>query len=99
MSEQEEKAMTDRVRIELLQIMQQSTDGLLNPHDVLEWARLHPGSALYQRIEWDDVVAADNWRLEQIRQLIKYHVRSETGEPQVISLQIDRSNGGGYRDI
>lgn len=44
--------------------------GSLNPADVVEWARLHPESALHGRFTWDDTKAAHEYRLWQARQVI-----------------------------
>ncbi|KYK50105.1 hypothetical protein A1D31_22610 [Bradyrhizobium liaoningense] len=89
----------DQVRAELLAIKARSADGLLHAQDAVDWAKANPDSALAARLDWNDETAANSWRLHQMRHLIEYHVVSETGAPQVISLQVDRSNGGGYRDI
>jgi hypothetical protein len=44
--------------------------GRLTAHDVLEEAR-NPGHPLHNRFEWDDSVAAERYRLDQARQLIR----------------------------
>jgi flagellar basal body rod protein FlgC len=44
--------------------------GVLTPRAVVEAAR-NPESALHDRFTWDDDKAADQWRLEQARQLIR----------------------------
>jgi hypothetical protein len=75
-------------------------DGLLNPHDVVEFAR-SPHTALHSKFDWDDSVAGHNWRLHQARMLINVLV---TVLPQVdkevrafVSVQSDRNREGGYR--
>ena len=92
--------VVDQVRTELLTIKAASPDGLLHAQDAVDWARSNEASALHQRLDWNNETAGNNWRLHQMRHLIEYHVVTETGGgPMVISLQVDRSNGGGYRDI
>lgn len=73
--------------------------GVIHPEKVVEWAQKHPASALHGEFEWDDSEAAVQYRIWQARRLIALHIVTETGERKTISLSIDRSNGGGYRDI
>lgn len=84
---------------ELLAIKGRSQDGMLHPAEVVEWAGGHPKSALYSKFEWDDSRAGREWRLQQARQLIRIHVVSEDGTPKLVNLRIDRSKGGGYREV
>jgi hypothetical protein len=89
----------DQLRTELLELQATSADNILHVQKAVDWAKDNPNSALHQRLDWNDATAANHWRCEQMRGLIRYHVRTETGAPEVISLQVDRSSGGGYRDI
>jgi hypothetical protein len=88
----------DQVRSELLAIQAASPDGLLHTEEALQWAQDHPHSALHRRLEWNNARAGHAWRMHQMRAIIRLHVVSETGEPELINLSIDRTNGGGYRD-
>lgn len=73
--------------------------GLLRPKDVVNAART-PRSPLHARFEWDDTVAAEEYRLWQARQLMRVVVEvvPETNEPVevFVSLTTDRRDGG-YR--
>lgn len=91
--------MAALIRHELLALQEASTDGLLHAERVVEWARENPESALHRAIQWDDVKAADEYRLWQVRRLIALNVVSGDGAPLVVSLSIDRNDGGGYRSI
>ena len=91
--------VVDQVRLELLALQATDPDNLLHTQKAVDWARENEESALHRRLNWDNESAANSWRCEQVRRLIKYHVVTETGAPQLISLQVDRSAGGGYRDI
>lgn len=73
--------------------------GFIKPHSVVEWARGNSESELHKRLEWDDGVAAEEWRLSQVRRLIAVHVVSDEGERVTISLIQDRHSEGGYRCI
>lgn len=88
------KAEQIRAEIEALQ-----KDGIVDAKDVVEWARANPESALYSQFEWDDSKAAEEYRLFQARRVIALYVVSEAGERTLVSLSVDRSKGGGYRDI
>jgi hypothetical protein len=87
------------IREELLQIQESSPDHILYPRRALEWARKNRRSALYNALDWQDREAAEKWRLQQVRSLITLHITFADGAPQVISLSIDRTSGGGYRSI
>ena len=85
------------IRDELLALA--DDEGVIFVDRAVDWARGNPDSSLHKAIEWDDANAAHQHRLWQVRQLIKLHVVSESGEPQVVSLSVDRASGGGYRTI
>ena len=73
--------------------------GLIHAPRVVEWAQLNPDSALYREFNWNvEKAAYDHW-VWRARQLIAIHVVSEPGKRSTISLAIDRTNGGGYRDL
>ena len=85
------------VKTELLAIKGKKTK--LFPKDVVAWAREHPTSDLHDKFEWDDTLAADQYRLVQARQIIQLHIVTETGDPVMVSLRFERPHGGGYRMI
>ena len=87
------------IKSELLLIKEASQDGMLHAETVVEWARDNTNSALHKALEWDDVRAAEEYRIAQVRQLIRIHVISEDGVPQLVSLTFDRTKGGGYREV
>lgn len=91
--------MSKKLKQELLAIKAASRDGMLHPARVVAWAQKHPRSALYQSFEWDDGKAASEFRIWQARRLIQLEITTEGGAPQLVSLSIDRSNGGGYRSL
>lgn len=78
-------------------------DGLLRPEVAVLWARQNPDSELHRKLEWDDSEAAEQWRVDQVRQLIRVIVvpSSETGQHvrAYVSQPSDRVHGGGYRPI
>lgn len=85
------------IRDELTALQQR--DGLLRPEAAVAWAREHNQSALHGALEWNDTIAAEAHRLQQVRQLIALHVVNEKGIRAMVSLTIDRTGAGGYRDI
>lgn len=91
--------MSAAIRSELLQIKAADPDGLLLAPKAVAWASEHPDSALHKALEWDDAKAGQEYRISQVRQLIRLHVVTAEGEPQLVSLTFDRVGSGGYRDI
>jgi hypothetical protein len=73
-------------------------NGHLHPATIVEWARQHPKSELYQKFEWDDEKAGHLYRMEQARGLIQVYIRNVSGFRETFSLVSDRNTGGGYRD-
>jgi hypothetical protein len=74
-------------------------NGLIKPKAAVEWARRHPRSELYAALEWDDSVAAEQYRIQQVRSLIAIFIEPTHQTRQFVSLSIDRVEGGGYRRI
>jgi hypothetical protein len=87
------------VESELNALRDADPGNMLYPERIVEWAEAHPTSDLYQKFEWNDGVAAKKYRLWQCRQLVKVHIIDVRGDPVMISLQVDRKAGGGYRTI
>jgi len=90
---------------ELLFIKEQN-GGMLDPVDVVEFAR-DPDTSLHSKFEWDDTKAAEQHRLWQARQIISLElvVVGEGDEQRTVrafvSLTQDRRTGDtrGYRDL
>lgn len=77
---------------------------LVTAEEVVDWARAHKDSALYNAPQfqgWDEKKAAREHWLAVARRLIAIHVVYEdTGMRKTVSLSIDRSRkGGGYRSV
>jgi hypothetical protein len=85
-----------------LEIIRNRHGGILRPADVVVFAR-DPQTALHAEFEWDDSKAADQYRLEQARLIIRCTVRivSEDSPPirAYVSLQTDRRAGDSYRAL
>ena len=75
-------------------------DGILHPADVVREAR-DPRNILHDAFEWDDTAAAEAYRIEQAKQLIRVQVITieHRAEPvrAFVSLSRDRAADGGYR--
>lgn len=87
----------------LNQIAHLSADGKLHPEDVIEHARV-PTSPLHSFFTWDDRKAAQRWRLEEARGLIRRYSIVVQQQPIVttrafVSLKSARLHGGGYTPI
>lgn len=77
-------------------------NGILFPADVVNAAR-NPESPLHDVFDWNDTEAAEKWRLEQARRLIRVQVTflpSENKTVQAyISLTPARAEDGGYLPV
>jgi hypothetical protein len=87
------------IKDELLAI--KGDEDFLVPLDAVEWAKDNPKSDLYAALEWNDSKAAHEYRLSQVRHLVRIHlVFEESNVRSFVSLSIDRSrDGGGYREV
>lgn len=77
--------------------------GILRAEDVVEFAR-DETTHLHSHFEWDDTEAAEQYRLEQARRVIRLRVTvaknlgNDRPVPMYVSLTTDRAQpGGGYR--
>jgi len=91
--------MREKIESELDQIMEKHA-GVLHPQHIVTFAK-NPKTALHSRFEWDDGSAAEKYRIDQARQIIRVFVEvSEDNVTRVrafVSLPSDREAGGGYR--
>lgn len=93
--------MQDKNIIDELRRIEQE-HGVLRPGDVVEAAR-PATSPLHSQFEWDDGVAAERYRNDQARSLIRVCVEyvgpTKRRQQVFVSLSTDRSAGGGYRSL
>lgn len=87
---------TDRLRDELLAL--RGNDGLIDPAHCVSWAGENPKSDLHAALCWDDAVAAQRYRIWQVRTLIAIKIVDAEGVREFVSLSTDRTRGGGYRE-
>lgn len=73
--------------------------GLIHAERAVKWARRNRRSALHGFLEWDDSVAAERYRVDQIRNFVQVHISDPLGFRRYVSLSIDRQAGGGYRPV
>jgi hypothetical protein len=90
-------ARVDGIAAELLAL--RTEGGVINPSEVVQWARDNPGSRLHGSLTWDDEAAAERYRIWQVRALISVHVVDNDGGRRFVSLSVDREGSGGYRPI
>jgi hypothetical protein len=88
-----------------LEAIRTEAGGLLRGEDVVAFARAE-NTALHAKFQWDDTLAAEQYRLWQAREIIRCHVLVlDRGEDKVttrayVSLMGDRTeDGGGYRTM
>lgn len=68
-----ERELTTARKAELRQI-EKAGDGVLRPEAVVEFAR-NKKTALHSAFDWDDATAAESWRIQQARNLIRVMVQ------------------------
>lgn len=94
--------MTGSAILNELRRIEEAHGGLLKAPDVIESAR-NEASPLHSWFDWNDSIAAHNWRLVQARSLIRYAVTYIESDPNrtpiraFVSLSPQRVEGGGYR--
>jgi len=93
--------MDSKITAELKRIAQKNK-GKLFPRDVIKEARSET-SPLHSSFEWDDGIAAAQWRIEQARRLIRVSITIIEGREEpvraFVSLTPDREDKGGYFPI
>lgn len=76
--------------------------GIVKPEAVVAFAR-NPETALHSQFEWNDSAAAEQYRIEQARTLLRVIVHEVPGSgqrvPVFVSLQSDRTEGGYRRTV
>lgn len=89
----------DTITDELLAL--KTNQGVINPSEVVQWARHNPGSRLHSALTWDNEAAAERYRIWQVRTLISVHIVDVEGGRKFVSLSVDRTGGhsGGYRPL
>ena len=98
--------MSKNVAIEQeLESIRLDNRGILRPIDVVTFAE-DPATALHAKFQWDDTVAAHQYRLWQAREIIQVRVtllaEDVAATRAYVSLGEDRNakgGGGGYRQI
>jgi hypothetical protein len=78
--------------------------GELTPRKLLSWAKRHKSSAIHEAFEWNDDAAAEAYRLEQARRVIRlcvHVIEIPAGESKLdvkvrkyVSLSDERKEGG-----
>ena len=99
------KESTQQVFAELIEIGE-SNDGVVDPHEVVDFAR-NPDTALHSQFIWDDSKAAEKYRVIHARTLIRrytFPVKEDRPKSQEVkhwvSLQNERKRGkGSYREV
>lgn len=90
--------MNELARDELDALAERS--GLLTAEAVVEFAS-NPNTALHKEFTWDNTEAAQKYRLDQARRVIRVYVRFEPRVQRTVrafvSVPSDRATTGGYR--
>jgi hypothetical protein len=95
--------MKSELILKELQKISKINKGILYPEAVVENAK-DKNSPLHNFFVWDNTKAAELYRLEQARKLIRVSVQYIEENPDApykvfVSLKSDRVKGGGYREL
>ena len=99
------KSRRERVREELERLRQNNGGEFVAPAAVVEFAKRNKRAALHKEFEWDNTKAAQQFRLDQARHLIRLYINvieTENGNiptRMYVSLEGDRKRSGGYRTL
>ena len=86
----------EQIKTELL--LARNEEGKIDAKVIVDNAR--PEDApLHHMFEWDNEIAAEQYRYQQARQYIQHYVVLTPGERTTYSLSSERRDGGGYRDL
>ncbi|HAO99858.1 MAG TPA: hypothetical protein DCQ83_07415 [Fibrobacteres bacterium] len=94
--------ITNPAIIAELKSLNAQNGGLLKPEQVVEAAR-DPGSPLHDQFQWDDTAAAEAYRIQQARGLLRVCVQwigegvNRHQAPVFVNLTSDRYESKGYR--
>jgi len=91
-----------QAQLEELRRIERDHGGTIYPTDVVAFAR-NPKTALHSAFLWNDTAAAEQYRLEQARRLLRVIVEHtpHTAEPirAFVALKSERYVDGGYRHM
>ena len=85
-----------------LRKIEKQNGGVLHPKAVVMFAR-NPNTALHSAFDWDDTTAAQQWRMEQARRLIRVmveivpHKGKNIRVSAFVALRSERYHEAGYR--
>lgn len=89
-----------KIQKELEQVRTEHAKRLLNPEDVIKFAR-NPKTALHAKFTWDNTAAAHEHRLWEARHVIRCQITVTPGYDEPIHVYVsmhgDRGDTGGYR--
>lgn len=95
------KADANKIAQELEQIGYRNNTDEFNTQEVVDYARNNPSSEIHKVLEWNDTVAAEAYRNEQVRKVLQYikitYVDDTTKEkdPQLVRYFINTGKRNG----
>ena len=87
------KADADKVYSELEQIAERT------PQNVVDYAAEHPESELYKCFTWDDTKAANEWRKQEARQVMRLLVFEDENEEESIKVRVLQKTAEEYKPV
>ena len=87
------KADANKVYSELEQITERT------PQNVVDYAAEHPESELYKCFTWDDTKAANEWRKQEARQVMRLLVFEAENEEEPIKVRVLQKTDEEYKPV
>jgi len=78
---------TSNKNLEELKQIAKSHNGVLKPEAVVEFAK-NPKTSLHNYFDWDNTIAATNWRLDQARRLIRFSISVITIKGKKVKVRV-----------
>lgn len=85
---------TEAIEIEIAELIKEN-GGSITPQQVVDFAR-DENTALHSKFEWDDTVAAENYRRDQARTILQSIVIADGKETPRVYLNVEVNSGRVY---
>ena len=87
------KADAEKVHSEL------ETIGTKSPQNIVDYAEEHPDSELYKCFTWDDSKAANEWRKQEARQVVRLLVFADDETKQPTQIRVLQKATDAYEPV
>ena len=75
------------------------TIGTKSPQNIVDYAEAHPDSELYKCFTWDDTKAANEWRKQEARQVVRLLVFADDETKQPTQIRVLQKATDAYEPV